>query len=116
MEKLRPPVLAGYDLAIEKAKHLHKERTGKHHGAVAWLAGKLGVTRQTIDNWSERAGFPEEHVSKVARLLDIPAEIIRPETVLAEMPKTAWETIAKITPKFLIDQAVVYSSKRRRHG
>jgi hypothetical protein len=116
MDKLRPPVLAGYDLAIEKAKHLHTQRTGKPHGAVAWLAGKIGVTRQTIDNWSERAGFPEEYVSKVAKLLDMPPEVIRPETVIAELPKTVWEAIAKITPRFLIDQAIVYTTKRRRHG
>jgi hypothetical protein len=116
MEKLRPPVLAGYDLAIEKAKHLHTQRTGKPHGAVAWLAGKIGVTRQTIDNWGKRAGFPEKYVSKVAKVLDIPPETVRPSVYDAIIPVLTWEKLSKITPKSILDEVVIFRRKRRRVG
>lgn len=108
MEKSdRIPTLAGYDLAIARVKELHKERTGMEHGALAWLGRELGTSRQTIDNWSERLGFPSEYVGKVSEITGLKPEDIRPETVIVELPKSAWSAV----PKRITNQAFMHTFK-----
>lgn len=116
MEKQRAPVLAGYDLVIAKVRDMHEARTGKRHGAIAWLAGKLGITRQTIDNWSDRNGFPPHYVPKVAKITGLSAAVIRPKTVVKEMPQPAWDGICATSPTSFTDQAIDITNQRNRHG
>lgn len=106
MEKTRSPVLAGYDLAIAKVRDMHQKRTGKTRGAVAWLAGKLGISRQTVDNWHDRNGFPPEYVGRVAKIVGLKPDEIRPVTVIKEIPELAWDGICTVAPRALTDQAV----------
>jgi DNA-binding XRE family transcriptional regulator len=114
MEKQRPPILAAYDRAIAKAKELHEARTGKKHGAVTWLASKIGVSRQTIDNWEDRAGFPERYVSKVAKVLGMAPEEVRPRSLNADFAMTTWLAICKYCPESVTNEVIFNPNQRRR--
>lgn len=86
MENNRPPTLMGYDLVISRVKARHLKETGHEYGALAALAEQLGVSRNTLDNWSRRAGFPPQYVAKVSEITGLPQKVIRPKTSLVEMP------------------------------
>ena len=114
MEKPRTPTLAGYDLAIERVKELHHQRTGKEHGAISWLAAELGTSRQTVDNWGDRTGFPINLVPKVSEITGLPPETIRPATVILEIPKSAWAGICMRVTKNLTNQAIIITDLTER--
>lgn len=102
--EIRSPILTGYDLAIATVQKMHEERTGHARGALAWLADKLGTSRQNVDNWSKRAGFPPRFVPKVARITGLAPGTIRPETVLVEHLVEDWEA----APSFMKARSIVH--------
>lgn len=112
MEKQRPPVLAAYDLVIAKVKEMHEAKTGRPHGAVAWLAKKLGKSRQTLDNWSDRAGFPPNVVDKVSKITGIPAHLVLPDTVNINMPTEDYTELAADHPRYL-KRSIITKPRRR---
>jgi hypothetical protein len=114
MEKQRPPVLAAYDLVIAKVKEMHEAKTGRPHGAVSWLAKKLGKSRQTLDNWADRAGFPPNVVDKVAKITGLPPETILPDTVNILMPTEDYTHLATNHPESF--KRSIITKPRRRNG
>jgi hypothetical protein len=111
MEKLRPPVLAGYDAVMVCIREMHKAKVGHEHGSRTWLATKLGVSRQSLDNW-RKSGFPRKFVPKVAKITGLDPAIVRPDTVDLSMVKTAYETL----PSEWKDQSIIITNQRNRHG
>lgn len=93
----------GYNLAMARVRALHKANTGHEHGAGAWLAGKLGVTRQSVDNWGERNGFPRKYASKLCKI-----------TELAESDIWPGITLPVDLPSEIADEIIVQSRRRRR--
>lgn len=110
MEKTRSQILLAYDAVIERVREMHEKRTGKRHGAVAWLGQQIGVSRQTIDNWGERDGFPPAKVPQVSAITGIPQKLVRPRTVVYSMPETAWNLLA---PQELKDEAIPLRTRRK---
>lgn len=116
MENQRTLVLQGYDRAVAKIKAIHKERTGHEYGALVWLGRELGVTRQTIENWSKRSGFPLEYVARVAELTGLRAEAVRPDTVLIDIPKKSWRAMSAASPEHAKQASIIPYNSRRKHG
>jgi hypothetical protein len=112
MEKKRPPVLAGYDLAIAKVKDLYEAKTGRKHGAMTWLADKLEISRQALDNWGERNGFPPKFAAKVAKITGFPVHWVRPKTVQIEMIEEDYLGLDQP----IKDRSTIITNQRNRHG
>lgn len=111
MEKMRPPVLAGYDAVMARIREMHKAKVGHEHGARTWLANKLNVSRQSLDNWA-KSGFPPKFVPQVAKIVGLDPAIVRPPTVDLLMVKSAYETL----PAKWKDQSIITTNRRNRHG
>lgn len=110
MEK-RTPVLAGYDAVMARIREIHKAKVGHEHGARTWLATKLGVSRQSLDNWG-KSGFPRKFVPKVAKITGLEPAVIRPDTTELSMVTAAYKTL----PPEWKDQSIIITNQRNRHG
>lgn len=81
-------------MAVVRAAH--KERTGRELGAGAWLAKKLGVTRQSIDNYGNRKGFPRRFAAKLVKITGLTENDIWPGTrATVDFPTEIWDTVTK---------------------
>ena len=49
-------------------------KTGKERGAASWLADHIGVSRQLVDTFRRRGGFPEKYVSNICRVTGLPRD------------------------------------------
>lgn len=116
MVEKRSLVLQGYDRAVARAKELHKKRTGHEFGALTWICRELGISRQALDNWGKRDGFPPGKVAQVAELTGLSQKSIRPKTSIWEIPDTVWGEICEVAPKPLTDEALNVTNQRNRHG
>lgn len=110
MKKSRPPTLAAYDAVIEHVKAARERETGTRHGARTWLAKQLGMSRQALDNMSQRDGFPANRVADVSRIVGIPQKLIRPRTLSVETPEDAWDLLA---PQELKDKSTIHNPRRK---
>lgn len=93
----------GYNLAMERVRALHKANTGHEHGAGAWLGSKLGVTRQSVDNWGKRNGFPREYAAKLCKITGLKESDIWPGI-----------TLPVDLPTEIADEIIIQSRKNRR--
>jgi hypothetical protein len=93
----------GYNLAMARVRALHKANTGHEHGAGAWLAKQLDTTRQSIDNYGNRTGFPRKHAKKLCKI-----------TGLSESDIWPGITLPVDLPTEIADEIIVQSRRRRR--
>lgn len=59
-----------YDRVIAAAQAI----TGKEWGAASWLADQIGVSRQLVDTFRRRGGFPEKYVNDICRVTKLPRD------------------------------------------
>lgn len=111
MEKPRTQALIGYDTAIKRYTDIHEGRTGTKRGAVLAIARAIGVSRQTIDNWGERSGFPDQYIPAIADLTGLPQKVIRPKTYLAEISCAAWD---RGDPQEIVNETTILLKTRRK--
>jgi hypothetical protein len=110
---IRTPVLQAYDKVMGRIDEIHFEKHGRTHGARAWLAHQLGTSRQTLDNWGKRVGFPERHIKKISKITGLTSQEVRPETVMVQMPVEIWKEICESLPD-LAARCTVLSDGRNR--
>lgn len=111
----RNACLQAYDNVMKKVHEMYAAEFGRQHGAIAWFAKELGTSRQNIDNWSKRTGFPPKFVPQIARITKMKKEEVRPHTILIEMPKAAWEELCALAPE-MTSQAIVHNQLGRKYG
>jgi hypothetical protein len=88
--------LDGHARVMAVVRAAHKERTGNERGADSWLAGKLGVSRQSVDNWSKRKGFPRKYAAKLVKITGLTEDDIWPGTrATVDFPTEIWDTVTK---------------------
>lgn len=66
----RPQAMAAIITHVE-TQLIHKKR-----GGIAWLADRLGLTKQALSRWS---AVPLDRVSAVSQITGIPPHEIRPD-------------------------------------
>ena len=89
--------LDGHARVMAIVRAAHKERTGHEHGAGQWLASKLGCTRQTVDNWGKRKGFPRRYAAKLMRITGLNEYEIWPGVSLTvDFPTEVWDTMRNL--------------------
>ncbi len=90
----RTPVLHAYDRVIALIEEKYKrEHDGSAYGARIAFANMLGVSRQTLDNWGNRSGFPVQYIDLIAKITGLRADEIRPKSVIVELPIDLWDKI-----------------------
>jgi hypothetical protein len=109
----RTLVLQAYDKVLSRVEEIYFEKYGKIHGSKAWLADQLGTSRQTVDNWGNRAGFPERHVKKISKITDLTHEQVHPDTVIVQLPVDVWNEICEAMPD-LAARCTILSDRRNR--
>jgi hypothetical protein len=113
MTEQRSAILQAYDRVISRVIDLYEQEHGTARGAITWLAGQIGTSRQNIDNWGKKSGIPPAHVETIQKITGLKKDEIRPDTFLVEVPKKAWNRLA---PKELIDQSTIHSTRGRKYG
>jgi predicted DNA-binding transcriptional regulator AlpA len=85
----------GFDNVMAVVIAQHKERTGSEIGALSWLAKQFGVSRQTIDNYRKRKGFPSRYTKKLMRLTGLSEDEIWPLGITTEVnfPTKIWDSV-----------------------
>ncbi len=92
--------LDGHARVLAIVRAAHKERTGHERGADSWLAGKLGVSRQSVDNWSKRKGFPRKYAAKLVKITGLTEDDIWPGvSVSVNLPTETWDEVKKRSRK-----------------
>jgi len=89
--------LDGHARVMAIVRAAHKEKTGHEHGAGQWLAGKLGVTRQSVDNWGKRKGFPRKYAAKLMRITGLTEDDIWPGvSITVDLPTDIWDVLKRV--------------------
>lgn len=57
-----------YRRAIEIIRDDWYTKHNRHNGALKWFAEQLGVSKQTLDNWRKRHGFPPKYLPKICEI------------------------------------------------
>lgn len=94
----------GYRRVIEVVRARHKAKHGHEHGALAAFAVHLGVSRQTLDNWASRKGFPRKYGAKIMKFTGL-----RPEEIYPGVERP-------ITFPPPVDDEIVEMSRANRQG
>ena len=63
----------GYDLVIATVGSIIE----KKWGAKSWLAHQIGVSRQLMDAFRRRGGFPEKYVPKICEVTGLEPDQVR---------------------------------------
>ncbi len=89
--------LDGHARVLAVVRAAHKERTGNERGAAAWLASKLGCTRQSVDMWGKRKGFPRKYAAKLMRITGLTEDEIWPGVSFRfDCPTEVWDQMKAI--------------------
>jgi len=88
--------LTGHARVMAVVRAAHKDRTGSERGADTWLADKLGVTRQSINNYGMRKGFPRRFAAKLVKITGLTEDDIWPGvTIEVNLPTETWDLVKK---------------------
>ena len=94
--------LDGHARVLAVVKAAHKKRTGSERGADSWLAGKLGISRQSINNFGKKrwrtaaGGFPRKFAAKLVKITGLTEEEIWPGAIISvHFPPETWDPISK---------------------
>ena len=88
--------LTGHARVLAVVRAAHKQRTGSERGADAWLAGKLGVTRQSVNNYGMRKGFPRRFAAKLVKITGLTEDEIWPGVAVeVNLPTEVWDEVKK---------------------
>src|ERR1700678_854416 len=87
----------GFDRVVAVVKARHKDKFGTEHGALSALAGELGISRQTLDNWRKRDGFPYHFSRKLMKITGLTEADIWPGgiAVSVDFPPKLWDEVVE---------------------
>ena len=115
----------GFNRVIEIVQAQHLERTGSEHGAITWLARQLGTSKQSVDNWRKRDGFPYRYARKLMRITGLSEAEIWPGgiAVSVDFPVELWNDVVKASgdfgrtaPETVVELVRIGLSKGKKHG
>ena len=87
----------GHARVLAVVRAMHKERTGHEYGAAAWLADQLGVTRQSVDNWGKRDGFPRKYAAKLKEITGLTEADVWPGvSVTVDFPTEVYDEVCTL--------------------